>query len=180
VFTLPNLCLHPCLWAEQGCCEQCCGTTSGHVLKRFYRGKLATVVVAVRTIVCLLKQFYGWRAPAARGRSSSRVWFVEQHLYAFRTLGRQRCLAQHLCRPSAKMLTSKKSSWTAPSCGLISTLPGPRKKGDQALGRSGGGLTTKIHACVEGLGQLARLTLTGGQVHDVTQAQAPIPQSQSD
>ena len=35
-------------------------------------------------------------------------------------------------------------------------------------------MTTKIHACVEGLGQLARFTLTGGQVHDVTQAQALI------
>jgi len=35
-------------------------------------------------------------------------------------------------------------------------------------------LTTKIHACVEGLGQLARFILTGGQVHDVTQAQALI------
>jgi transposase len=33
-------------------------------------------------------------------------------------------------------------------------------------------LTTKIHALVEGLGQLARWTLTGGQVHDVTQAEA--------
>ena len=35
-------------------------------------------------------------------------------------------------------------------------------------------MTTKIHACVEGLGQLARFILTGGQVHDVTQAQALI------
>jgi transposase len=33
-------------------------------------------------------------------------------------------------------------------------------------------LTTKIHALVEGLGPLARWTLTGGQVHDVTQAEA--------
>jgi transposase len=39
-------------------------------------------------------------------------------------------------------------------------------------------LTTKIHACVEGLGQLARFTLTGGQVHDVTQAQTLIEQIQ--
>jgi transposase len=31
-------------------------------------------------------------------------------------------------------------------------------------------LTTKIHALVEGLGLLARWTLTGGQVHDITQA----------
>ncbi len=35
-------------------------------------------------------------------------------------------------------------------------------------------MTTKIHACVEGLGQLARFILTGGQVHDIKQAQALI------
>lgn len=46
----------------------------------------------------------------------------------------------------------------------------PKKNGDQAIGRSRGGLTTKIHALVEGLGQLARWTLTAGQTHDVTQA----------
>ena len=44
-----------------------------------------------------------------------------------------------------------------------------QKKGPQALGRSRGGLTAKIHACVEGLGQLVCCILTGGQVNDVTQ-----------
>lgn len=41
-------------------------------------------------------------------------------------------------------------------------------------------MTTKIHACVEGLGQLARFILTGGQVHDVTQAQVLIEEMQPD
>jgi transposase len=31
-------------------------------------------------------------------------------------------------------------------------------------------LSTKIHALVEGLGNLSNFSLTGGQVHDVTQA----------
>ena len=31
-------------------------------------------------------------------------------------------------------------------------------------------MSTKIHALVEGLGNLARWEVTGGQVHDVTQA----------
>jgi transposase len=53
-----------------------------------------------------------------------------------------------------------------------------KKHGEQALGRSRGGLTAKIHACVEGLGQLARFTLTGGQVADITQAQTLIEQTQ--
>jgi len=70
------------------------------------------------------------------------------------------------------MPTSRRSISTAPLCVPISMRPVPRKKGEQALGRSRGGLSTKIHACVEGLGQLARFILTAGQVHDVTQAQA--------
>ena len=33
-------------------------------------------------------------------------------------------------------------------------------------------MSTKIHALVEGVGQLNRFILTGGETHDVTQAQA--------
>ena len=40
----------------------------------------------------------------------------------------------------------------------------------QALGRSRGGFSTKIHLVVDALGNPLRLRLTGGQVHDVTQA----------
>src|SRR5690348_1444083 len=49
------------------------------------------------------------------------------------------------------------------------------KKGvsDHCMGRSRGGLTTKIHALVEGRGLPLRLVLTGGQVHD-TQAAAEL------
>ena len=39
-------------------------------------------------------------------------------------------------------------------------------------------MTTQIYVCVEGLGQLARFILTGGQVHDVTQAQALLEPNQ--
>jgi len=45
----------------------------------------------------------------------------------------------------------------------------PQKNGPQALGRSRGGLTTKIHAAVEGLGNLVAFVLTGGNVNDITQ-----------
>lgn len=47
------------------------------------------------------------------------------------------------------------------------------KKGsqvEQALGRSKGGFTTKIHAVVDALGQALKFSLTGGQTHDITQA----------
>jgi transposase len=40
----------------------------------------------------------------------------------------------------------------------------------EALGRSKGGFTTKIHAVVDGLGNPLKFSLTGGQRHDITQA----------
>ena len=46
----------------------------------------------------------------------------------------------------------------------------PKKAGDQALGRSRGGPTTKIHLICDALGNPLKFTLTGGQIHDVTAA----------
>jgi transposase len=46
------------------------------------------------------------------------------------------------------------------------------KQEEQALGRSRGGFSTKIHLLAEGLGNLLQFTLTGGQRHDITQAEA--------
>ncbi|TCA86859.1 IS5 family transposase [Rhizobium leguminosarum bv. viciae] len=43
---------------------------------------------------------------------------------------------------------------------------------DQALGRSRGGLTTKIHMLVDALGRPLRFIVTAGQVGDITQAPA--------
>jgi len=45
------------------------------------------------------------------------------------------------------------------------------KKGPQAIGRSRGGLTTKVHALVDALGNPVELMLTPGQAHDLTCAQ---------
>jgi hypothetical protein len=47
---------------------------------------------------------------------------------------------------------------------------GAQKKagGDQAIGRSRGGLSTKIHTLVDGLGNSTRFYLTGGQAHELT------------
>ena len=47
---------------------------------------------------------------------------------------------------------------------------------DQAIGRSRGGLTTKIHAIVDALGNPVALSLTPGQAADITQAVALLDQ----
>jgi transposase len=61
---------------------------------------------------------------------------------------------------------------------------GARKKSGgqaaQALGRSRGGFSTKIHINVDALGNPLRLTLTAGQRHDITQADALIAGYQSE
>jgi transposase len=46
----------------------------------------------------------------------------------------------------------------------------PKKNGEQALGRSRGGFSCKIHITVDGLGNPLRFTLSGGHSHDITQA----------
>ncbi len=43
---------------------------------------------------------------------------------------------------------------------------------EQALGRSRGGFTTKLHLVVDALGNAIRYILTGGQRHDISQAEA--------
>ena len=41
----------------------------------------------------------------------------------------------------------------------------------KATGRSGGGLTTKVHAVTDGLGNSLRFLLSGGNLHDICMAQ---------
>ena len=45
------------------------------------------------------------------------------------------------------------------------------KNGEQAIGRSRGGLTTKIHGLVDALGNPVDVMLTAGQAHDLTCAE---------
>jgi transposase len=52
----------------------------------------------------------------------------------------------------------------------------PKKDEDQAIGRSRGGPSTKIHALVEALGRPLRFLLTPGQAHDLVGADALLPQ----
>jgi len=57
----------------------------------------------------------------------------------------------------------------------IPALAGPQKNGGQAaqaLGRSRGGFSTKIHVKVAGLGNPLRFILTGGERHESTQAES--------
>jgi transposase len=50
----------------------------------------------------------------------------------------------------------------------------------QALGRSRGGFSTKVHVSVDALGNPLRYRLTAGQRHDITQAEALIADFESE
>jgi len=59
---------------------------------------------------------------------------------------------------------------------------GAQKKagGDQAIGRSKGGLSTKIHAITDALGNPTAFHLTGGQSCDLDGADVLLPGSEAD
>jgi len=58
-----------------------------------------------------------------------------------------------------------------PLCALTSTAPARKKNGAQAIGRSRGGPSTKIHALTDALGNPCALMLTPGQDHDLAGAE---------
>src|ERR1051325_5038251 len=78
------------------------------------------------------------------------------------------------CLPILRMTQTWKTEWSiAPLSALMLVQQVPQKNGsqaEQALGRSRGGFSTKIHVCVDGLGNPLRLTLTAGQRHDILKA----------
>jgi transposase len=56
----------------------------------------------------------------------------------------------------------------------------PKKDDNQAIGHSRGGLSTKIHALVDALGNPLAFVLTPGQAHDLDGADALLPQMTAD
>jgi transposase len=66
-------------------------------------------------------------------------------------------------------------------CAPTSTAPAPKKAGeDHAIGRSRGGLRTKIHALVDALGKPIGFFLTGGKAHDLVGADHLLPTMAAD
>ena len=60
-------------------------------------------------------------------------------------------------------------------------MPARKKEGeDQAIGRSRGGLSTKIHTMVDALGNPVGFFLTGGGAHDLVGADHLLPEMQAD
>jgi hypothetical protein len=58
--------------------------------------------------------------------------------------------------------------------------PKKNRHGEEAIGRSRGGLSTKIHAMVDALGNPVCFLLAPGQAHDLEGADVFLPQMQAD
>ena len=107
----------------------------------------------------------------------SRVWELEQRLQKVRPLGRPGYLGTAASafrrRPGYGIPHHRQHGGPGPPlrCGSA-----PKKGGQaaQALGRSRGGFSTKVHVSVDSLGNPLRFILTGGQKHDITQAEGLI------
>jgi transposase len=72
------------------------------------------------------------------------------------------------------MLTWNICSSIPPSSAPTSILPAPKKAGSQEIGRSRGGLTTKLHVAVDAQGNPLRVILSAGQIADIDHASALI------
>ena len=100
---------------------------------------------------------------------SSRVWELEQRLQTIRPLERPGYLETPAAafgrRPGYGIPHHRQHGGPGPPLRCGSS---PKKGGQaaQALGRSRGGFSTKVHVSVDSLGNPLRFILTGGQQHD--------------
>ena len=137
--------------------------------------KRATGASRRRTTGCLLKLCYGSPAPVAPGGIFHRNWAIGiTCIPALLALGQELGVAAsyrggtHGCGSGSAPVGQHHRSCPPACCRR------PKKEGAQAIGRSRGGLRTKIHMAVDALGNPLRWHLTGGEVHDITQAPALI------
>jgi len=104
----------------------------------------------------LLPKFYGnWRAIHARFQawSSRKIW--------------DKVLQQNQNDPDMELVMIDSTIVRAHAC---AAGYGKNSQDQQALGRSKGGFSTKIHALVDALGNPLKFTLTSGQRHDIIKA----------
>lgn len=107
-------------------------------------------------------------------RPVAEIRSLAQRIYAFRPIARQWGVEpfgnSHCPRPGLGSVDDRQLDRTrTPAFGR-----GTKKAGLQGIGRSRGGLMTKIRATVDALGNPVRIHLTGGAVADILQAESLI------
>ena len=107
-------------------------------------------------------------------RSAGGIWRVELRFSALFALGKERRVVPHPGAGERGPRSRKRHHRRDDRAGAPALSRRKRGAEAQAIGRSRGGPTTKIHIAVDALGNPLRLILTPGQVHDSTQAEALI------
>jgi hypothetical protein len=160
VFTVIDFCLYPVFWVEIRMVRYWLRDDQYEHIAPLLPGKKSDPGRTARTTVCLSKPSFGLLAPEAPGVICRLN--LDYGIACINALPGVHGKAYGIgCSPSwHAMQILKKSLSTVLSCEHINTPLGLQKNGNQALGRSRGGLSTKIHALVEGLGSLARFSLT--------------------
>ena len=135
-------------------------------IEHFQAAPAMSSATATGATGCSWRRSSGSSAPA---RPSRTFWRLEEYSQTIFPMGRKRRLGESIQDLSGRSghrvrhdRCNHRQSPTAQRRGS--------KKGDsnEAIGRSRGGLTTKIHAIVDALGNPLAVSLTGGHVHDVT------------
>ena len=108
----------------------------------------------------------------ALGRSAGALWPVQERAQAIRALGSGRCLGQGVSGPGQGPQEPEPDDRLHDCASSPTGGHGPQKGGseNQALGRSRGGLSTKIHLLTDGFGQPLAFRLTAGQAAEQPQA----------
>src|SRR3954468_11688639 len=140
---------------------------NGSGVRRFYLVRLAIPAGQGRTIAGFSKPCSGSRGSGLPGGTSRRCSGTGTRPSSASGAGWRRT-SLPACSGSCPETRISSTRWlTAPSSASTSMGQVPRGgTSRQAIGRSRGGLTTKIVALVDGLGNLARFVLLPGQRHD--------------
>jgi transposase len=97
-------------------------------------------------------------------------WQMEFSLHSLCPLGKSRGMADDFQYPGGFCRDWVADAWFNDCQSPSARCRGKKTHGPQALGRSRGGFTTKIHALCDRLGYPIKFILTGGQEADCTQA----------
>jgi transposase len=141
------------------------GTCSG-----IYVGNEAKTVRFIEAILWMVRTGAQWEAlPERYGQWNS----VYKRFSRWSDRGIFDQMRTHFANdPDLEFLLLDSTIIRAHPCAAGAPTTPEEPKQDQALGRSRGGFSTKIHLIVDGLGNPLDFILTAGQVNDITQAPA--------
>jgi transposase len=136
------------------------------LVRRGPKGDLRTFVAAV---VWILRTGAPWRDMAEKFGRWDRIY---RRYRRWAVAGRWDALHRAICPREPAHLLLIDSTVVKAHPHAAGALRGTGGQTGEALGRSRGGFTTKLHALVTERGRLVRYVLTGGERSDITQAPA--------